>query len=92
MIIAWDIKDQSPLHCLNIKFPSVGTHLEHGGFPLFLTNHGSLFVSAEDCVADLKLSTYQGHKQNTSHTASVVNVFAQVPQKNLVSVSCYLFL
>ena len=32
MIIAWDIKDQSPLHCLNIKFPSVCTHLEHGGF------------------------------------------------------------
>lgn len=84
MIIAWDIKDQSPLHCLNIKFPSVG-NLEHGGFPLYLTNHGSLFVSAEACVADLKLSTYQGHKENTSHSASVVNVFSQVTQKNLVS-------
>ena len=88
MIIAWDIKEQSPLHCLNIKFnasPTTGK-LEHGGFPLCLTNHGSLFVSSEDCVADLKLSTFLGHKQHTSHVASVVNVFSDVAQKHLVCI------
>ena len=84
VITTWDIKDQSPLQHLNIKFPSTGTLLEHGGFPLCMAStHSSLFVAAEDCVAELKLTTAGNCKQNTSHKGCVVAVY-HIQQKNQV--------
>ena len=76
-----------PLQTLNIKFPFTGNILEHGSFPLFLTSGGamnSLFVAAEDCIADLKLASFCNLKKDSTHKASVLSVYP-VRQKHQVS-------
>jgi len=80
-----------PLQTLNIKFPFTGTILEHGSFPLSLATGGamnSLFVAAEECIAELKLTSFSNLKRNSTHKASVVSVHP-ARQKHQVGFQCH---
>lgn len=67
---AWDIKEQVCLQTLAIKFPFGHRIPEHGPFPFFLITSpiNSLFITSNDCLAEMKIIAMSAIKRNkTTH-------------------------
>ncbi|XP_029193047.2 WD repeat-containing protein on Y chromosome-like isoform X1 [Acropora millepora] len=67
---AWDVKEQVCLQTIAIKFPFGHRIPEHGPFPFFLITSpiNSLFVTSNDCLAEIKITAMSAIKRNkTTH-------------------------